>query len=299
MKKNRGNKSNVKKAKEQKKAPSFRYGGTRNHKFLCLYCLKSTKAQSKCCGFKTYPLGSIPRAPKVNAPKQEWKKFFDMFVSGSRVENKGQLKRIITLRKQYGLSTTLAETKLKELSNKIENDIIGVFDIQRHETVEIYIGSKSPYRQIMNGINELAKRFGYIPHDKLEYDTEYYVVPLFAAHYNTYYIPTNINKFNIQKCRTKKIPKRYSTEHTLGLNVLTNNKKETVDISYSPDSQYGYRQSFYVFSDRVKAMAFRQELLSTIFPLLKEKELPYVNEILNIVNLDFERVIKKSPEILV
>lgn len=298
MKKNQGQKS-LRKVNKGDDNPKYWRDSNGNHKFLCLHCLKSMKAPTRCCEFKMYNLGSRARTPKVSAPKNEWKKFFDRFVSGARCDSKGQLKKIIERKKFYGLSVLAEEMRMKALSEKIENDIIGVFDIKRHEVVEFYDSYQGPFEHVIKDIKKSAIRYGAIKHDKLEVNKEYFVVPLFAAHYSTFYIPTDVNKFDIQKCRTKSIPKKYSTHRTLGLTVLTNNKKEVVDISYSPDSQYGYRQRLYAFESRVTAMAFRQEFLSIAYPLLKSKEIPYLANIVDTVNLDYERVTKKAPQLLI
>lgn len=302
MSKNKGNKSNIAIAKEARnqRGVSWR-DSSGNWKYLCLYCLKSMKGQSKCCGFDMYSLGQRPRTPKVNASKHQWKKFFEKFVVGSQSKNKDQLMKIIERRKFYGLSTMVAEMSLKKLENKIENDIVGVFDIKRHEVVEIRIGKsdKNGYNELIQSIKLTAERYGAIEHNALEVTKEYFVVPIFASYRDTYCIPINVAKFNIQKCRARMIPKSHGTDHTMALSVLTNNKKELVDITCSPNSQYGYRQKLYIFTDKLKAMAFRQDFLSIVFPILKTADLPYLSGIVQTVNLDYERVSKKAPQILI
>lgn len=294
-KRNKGQKS-IKVTQKGSKNPSSWRDSNGNHKFLCLHCLKSMKGQSKCCGFNTYHLGSRPRTPKITAPKQEWKKFFDLFITGRACENKGQLHQIIKLRKSYGLSTTLAEENLRTLTDKIDNDIIGVFDIKRHEAIEAHNSYDS---EIIQQVTTSATRYNSLPTEKIERGKEYFVVPFFATYGYRFYIPTQVKNFDIQKCRAQLVPKHYGTQKVMGLSVLTENKKEVISLDYQPDSQYGYRQELYIFESRVKAMAFRQEFLSIVFELLKEKELPYLPELVGTVNLDYQRVSKKSPELLI
>jgi len=294
-KRNKGQKS-IKVSQKGSKNPSHWRDSKGNHKFLCLHCLKSMKGTTTCCGFKMFHLGSRPRTPKITAPKQEWRKFFDLFVTGGRCESKGQLHQIIKLRKSYGLSTTNAEEHLRNLINEIDNDIISVFDIKRHEAIEAH----NPYdSEMMEQVTASATRYNSLPIEKIERSKEYFVVPFFATHNYRFYIPTKIENFDIQKCRAQLVPKHYGTQKVMGLSVLTENKKEVISLDYQPDSQYGYRQELYIFESRVKAMAFRQEFLTIVFGLLKEKELPYLSELVGTVNLDYQRVSKKSPELLI
>jgi len=297
MKKNRGQKPlrNVNKGDDN---PKHWKDSNGNHKYLCLHCLKSMKSPSKCCGFEMYNLGSVPRTPKINAPKREWKRFFSLFVCGTHCKNKEQIKKVIERQKFYGLSTHASETALNKLENKIENDIIGVLDIKRHEAIEFYNSHNSSYSDIVGDINKIADRYN-TQYSDLTQHKEYFLVPIFSYNYSHYYIPNDIKKFNIHKCRVKSITQKYSTKQTKALTILTNNVKEIVEIGYSPNSQYGYRQKWYLFESKVNAMAFRQEFLTIVFPLLKELEVPYIKELVDTVNLDFERVVKKAPQILI
>jgi len=301
MKKNQSNKSNIRLAKEQKENPRRWKDSNGNSKYLCLACFKSMKSPTKCCGFNMYNIGTRARPPKMKASKSEWKKFFDMFLFVRSDSNRSQAKKIIEILKEYNLPTLQEEEKLKKMVDKIENDIIGILDIKRHELVEFY----PPYndttgREIIDSITDRAKHFDAIfDHDTLEVGKEYFIVPMFASEYSHNYIPTDFKKYDIQKCRIKRIPQQYSTHHTIGFNIITGNSKEIVTNKYQPHSQYGYRQNFVVFDSRVKALAFRQDFLTTVFPILKEKELPYLSEIVATVNLDYERVSKKAPEILI
>jgi len=300
-KKNKGNKSKIRLAKEQKEQPRRWKDSNGNSKFLCLNCFKSMKSPTKCCGFNMYNLGTRARPPKMRASKAEWKKFFDMFLFVRRDSNRSQAKKIIELLKEYNLPTLQEEEKLKKMVDTIKNDIIGVLDIKRHEVVEFYPSySNITGKSIIDSILDRAKHFEVIlDYEKLETGKEYFIVPIFASKYNHAYIPTDFKKYDIQKCKIKRISQRYSTKHTIGFNIMTGNSKEIVEQGYQPHSKYGYRQDFYVFDSKVKALAFRQEFLTAVFPILKEKELPYLSEIVSTVNLDFERVTKKAPQLLI
>ena len=300
-KKNNGNKSKIRLAKEQKHNDRRWKDSHGNSKFLCLNCFKSMKAPTKCCEFNMYNIGTRARPPKMRASKAEWKKFFDMFLFVRRDSNRSQAKKIIEILKEYNLPTLQEEEKLKKMVDTIENDIIGVLDIKRHEVVEFY----PPYshktgRGVLDTILDRAKYFeAKLDYDKLEVGKEYFIVPMFASDYNHNYIPTDFKKYDIQKCKIKRIPQKYSTKHTIGFNIMTGNSKEIVEQGYYPHSKYGYRQNFYIFDSRVNALAFRQDFLTAVFPILKEKELPYLSEIVATGNLDFERVTKRAPELLV
>jgi hypothetical protein len=300
-KKNNGNASKIRLAKEQKYITKNWKDSHGNSKFLCLSCFKSMKSPTKCCGFNMYNLGKRARTPKIRASKAEWKKFFDMFLFVRSDSNRSQAKKIIEIRKSYNLSTLKDEEALKKMINTVEHDIIGVLDIKRHEMVEYTERySFQQGKSLLDIVLDRAKHLNAIlDYDKLVTGKEYFIVPMFASTYRTNYIPIDFKKYDIKKCMIKKIPQQYSSNHTIGFKIMTGNSKEIVEHGYQLHSKYGYRQNFYIFDDRIKALAFRQEFLSLVFPILKEKELPYLSEIVDIVNLDFERVTKRAPELLV
>lgn len=123
-KKNKGNKSKIRLAKDQKQVPRFWKDSHGNHKFLCLECFKSMKSTSKCCGFNTFDIGTRARPPKIRASKAEWKKFFNMFLFVGADSNRSQAKKIIELLKKHNLPTLQEEEKLEKMVDKIDNDII-------------------------------------------------------------------------------------------------------------------------------------------------------------------------------
>jgi len=82
MKRNKGHKSNLKIAKENKDKLStpnlYKWGNWQEkitNKHLCLYCNRVESHEFICCGNNSYNLHRILRTPKGNK-RYKWKKFY-------------------------------------------------------------------------------------------------------------------------------------------------------------------------------------------------------------------------------
>lgn len=298
MKKNRGQKSLKRTVNKADEETAYYRERNCNHKYICLHCLKSNKGGGKCCGFYQYHLGSNPRAPKRNASKHEWKKFINLFIHGYSQSPKGQLQKIISLKHEYGLTTVIEDKLLLELTEKIDNEIIGAFDVKRHEVVKTDSLFPDSWKRT-DTMKLIKEHWGCIDQDNMQKSKHYFVVPTIVTSGFGEYIPTSIDNFKIQKgvCLTR--PIKYSTKHEKVLSIKTNNSSETVIFDWSDkDTKYGYRQEIYIFETRVQALGFRQDYFTYIFPFIKHL-IDYSKELVEMVNIDYDRVSKKIPEKLV
>lgn len=277
----------------------------KNHKYLCLICLKSAKSKYSCCEFPTYSIGYKARVPKLNAPKHEWKKFFDLFVNSSHDIN--QLKRIISLRKQYNLSTTEQENKIKILEMVPKEEDERFLDIRvedRLVEINTYFSSNKQLNTVegqlvkkIDTVIQFFKKHHAVPLEDVKPNKEYYVVPYHARNAYTYFFPSKAGKFEILKVRSRK-PK--SDSPVCELYLKTPNTNEIVNwVNFKTNRYYAETQEFLVFESKLKAMAFRQEYLSIILPILQEAKAIYVDDIINKIRIDTDRIIKKAPELLV
>lgn len=277
----------------------------KNHKYLCLICLKSAKSKYSCCEFPTYSIGYKARVPKLKAPKHEWKKFFDLFVNSSHDSN--QLKRIISLRKQYNLSTTEQENKIKILEMVPKEEDERFLDIRvedRLVEINTYFSSNKQLNTVegqlvkkIDTVIQFFKKHHTVPLEDVKPNKEYYVVPYHARNTYTYFFPSKAGKFEILKVRSRK-PK--SDSPVCELYLKTPNTNEIVNwVNFKTNRYYAETQEFLVFESKLKAMAFRQEYLSIILPILQEAKAIYVDDIINKIRIDTDRIIKKAPELLV
>ena len=298
MKKNRGQKSTRSKANKSDYQTAYHRGSNGNHKYICLHCLKSNKGGGKCCGFQQYHLGSNPRAPKRNASKHEWKLFIDRFIHGYSQSPSGQLQKIISLRKEYGLNSINEETLLTKLKAKIDEEIIGAFDVKRHEVVK----TDSLFPDLWERketITKMKEHWGCIDPDNMQKSKQYFVVPTIVTSGFENCIPTSIDNFKVQKgvCLTR--PIKYSTKHEKLLSIKTNNSSEIIVFDWEDKyTKYGYRQELYIFETRLQALGFRQDYFTYLFPFIKHL-VDYSKDLIEMVNIDYDRVSKKIPEKLV
>lgn len=274
-----------------------------NYKFICLHCLRSQKGQGSCCGWPLYGIGYKARAPKKTASKSEWKQFIDLFVNGS--QTRGQLKRIIALRKEYGLPTLSQETALAKME-EVHEERFTIIDIKHHERlVEMnawFWGDeeKSEKAKFVKSLNELINHFRMyaIAEPNLKHNTEYFVFPYHATPNSSNFVfPLNEGRFEILKVRAQNSRQPHSNKFDLF--VKTNNTNECINEYIQGQQRYAYRQNYLIFDDKLKAAAFRQEYLTMVFPLLKEHGATYLKDIVNKVKVDYDRVMKKAPQLLV
>jgi len=293
MKKNRGNKSKIKLAKEAKFKPKRWQDSHNSSKQLCLVCFKAYKDTPICCNVQTYNIGTRARPPKVRASKNEWKKFIDMFIHGGRSRNKFQLKQVIELRKKYNLSTFEDEKQLEKLENYIENDLITSLDIKRHEAIHI-----KPSQSFFDDIIAAAEKFKQL-HLRTEINgQQVYVVPILASDDYNHYLPSDSQHFKIKKARTRVITSE-NGRRELNLQIMTNNTKELIPVNYRPNSKYAYRQNFFIFEEKLNAIAFQQIFLEMLSEIKETKNLDYFKELLLYQDIGFDKVLKKAPELLI
>lgn len=272
-----------------------------NYKFICLHCLRSQKGSGSCCGWPMFGIGYKARAPKKTAKKSEWKQFIEYFVFNSN--NKGQLKRIIQLRKEYGLPTLEQETKLAKLQ-EVHEEKFGILDIKHHEKlleVENYTWTDNKDKCFVEQLDKIIARYSkYKVVKTFVHEKEYYIVPIHAAMHGVYIFPPTIDKYDIYKVRAKV---RDRHKNIFDFRIKTNNINEMLEASGFESgfqrSQYASRQMYLIFADRENAMAFRQEYLAHIIPFFKEKDVAFVGELTKKALIDFDRVMKKAPELLV
>ena len=296
MKKNKGNKSNIKLAKEQTKNPRYWRDSSGNIKHFCLHCFKTFKHSGKCCEWPLMGISSQARPPKRTAGKSEWKRFISLFIHGTRSDNIGQLKKIISIRNEYGLNVLEQELRLKKLTEKKEEEYFGVFDIKRHEQLSVdTLGDK--YEDQLKHINQICTKAHRDQTVKdFVHNTEYFLVPLCAGRWSNLIIPTKADYFKIYKARGYNSKLKFND---FSFRIKTDNINEVIESLHADSSRYTYRQSLMCFPTRAKAMAFRQTYLTALFPILKAEGIDYLDDIVDAVNLDLERVTKRNPELLI
>ena len=243
----------------------------------------------------------MPKAKKT-AKKSEWKQFIQYFIFNSN--DKGQLKRIIQLRKEYGLPTLEQETKLAKLQ-EVHEEKFGILDIKHHEKlleVESYSWSNHEDKEFVDQLDKIIGRYSqYRVVKEFKHNTEYFIVPVHASSNGTYIFPPTLDKYEIYKVRSK-VKDRH--RNIYDFRVKTNNINEFLEDSSGFDNSYqrkrfSSKQMYLVFADRENAMAFRQEYLAHIIPFFKEKGVEFVGELVKKANIDISRVVKKAPELLV
>jgi hypothetical protein len=274
-----------------------------NYKFICLHCLRSQKGHGSCCGWPMFGIGYKARAPKKTAKKSEWKQFIQYFIFNSN--DKGQLKRIIQLRKEYGLPTLKQETKLEKMQI-VHEQKFGTLDIKHHEKlleVESYSWSDHKDKDFVEYLDRIVGRYikyKTVKDKDLEHNKEYFIVPIHALMNGTYIFPPTIDKYEIYKVRSK-VEDRH--RNIYNFRIKTNNINEMVDYSGFESgyekNKFSSTQIYLLFHNKENAMAFRQEYLTHIIPFFKEKGVEFVGELVKKANIDFDRVMKKAPELLV
>lgn len=300
MKRNQGNISNIRLVADSKNNLKRWKDSTGNYKHICLNCFKSFKHGGSCCGWRTYTISKDARPPRQTAHKSKWKQFFSLFLHGFRAD-KQQMKKIISIRKEYGLPTIDQEIKLKALLVEHEEKF-GFFDIKRHEkllTIERY-GYNESDKITATVINSVVVRFEKnMSVDKFLNNKEYFIVPIHSDNYGTYTFPSTLSNYDIYKVRSKSI----DTERNIfEFRIRTNNIDEILPSKnnyYGNQSKYAYRQDYLIFDTKEKAMAFRQEYLSVIIPVFKEHNVSFVDDLVKKSNIDYDRVLKKAPQLLV
>jgi len=255
-------------------------------KSICLYCLKSNKGGAECCGFRMYPLGSKPRTPKLTAKTSEWKKFIELFIHINHTSSVGQMNRIIQLKKQYKISTTEDEMYMKD-KMKENTEITTVFDIPRHLFKTLNIGYD--YSLFKDAENMVENIF-----DDVKRGETYYVMPGAIYKWNSLSVPSEW-RFDVYKATGSFI--QGQSDSVTALKVFTESGKETISLS-TPSSKINYRQPVYIFTDRISALAFRQKYLSNLLVSFEKMGLNYIDKIKDVINLDFDRVCKKAPAML-
>lgn len=269
-----------------------------NGNYLCLKCFKAKKSPNLCCGYEPFYLGTKPRTPKVDASKQEWKRFIDMFVINSN--NTKQQKRIITIRKQYGLPTLDQELKLIALETEHE-ETFGILSIKKHEKFEIYpFGHKNTqYGQLIKSMKDVIAYFEchhHVDRASIKIRKDYYIVPIHSEEYSHFIFPTEIEKFEIYKMNAK--PSR-TNNRVFDYVVKTNNLSEIINAPIMGSKRYSYTQGYLIFDDKMKALAFRSEYLRAVYPILKELGADYLPKLVEMFDIGVDRVVKKAPELLI
>lgn len=269
-----------------------------NGNYLCLKCFKAKKSSNLCCGFAPFYLGTKARTPKVDASKQEWKQFISMFVINSN--DTKQQKRIIDIRKQYNLPILDQELKLKALETEHEEKF-GILSIKKHEKFEIYpYGHKNEqFGILIKSMKDVVLYFEYhhsISAADINIRKDYFIVPIHSEEYSHYIFPSESGKFEIYKMNVK--PSR-SRNNKFDYVIKTNNISEVINAVIPGTKRYSYTQQYLIFDTRMKALTFRSEYLRTVYPILEQLGATYLPEIVEMVNIDVDRVIKKAPELLI
>jgi hypothetical protein len=274
-----------------------------NNKHFCLHCFKSFKNSGKCCNWPLLEISHCGRPPKLRDGKVKWRQFFQIYLHGAYA-NKGQLKRIIEIKKEYGLPTLDQENQLEKMVIDYEEQFT-IFDIKRHEcfTVKYDNVLTDNIRNLSNLITDQVA-----DNTKIDYVTnrEYYLVPLTggrSTYFDTIAIPTKKGYFGIYKAR-RYVDRSKNSVSPPGFewHIKTGTKKEIIKELFNGmgnSDRYSYRQNFAVFESKEEAMAFRQKFLTLLFPVLKKEGIDYLDDVVKTVNVDFNRVSRKAPELLI
>lgn len=263
-----------------------------NSKSLCLHCLKSYKNTSSCCGFDTYNIGYRARAPKVRAPKHEWRKFIFKFIHSS--ENKGQLKKIISLRKEYGLPTLDQENKLNRLVETHEEQF-DFLDIKHHKKLLEVALSYSTESKLHLELDNLIAYHEMHKIAKVEHNKEYFLVPIYAGNGTSIVFPSDIEKYEIYKVRSKRNGSGF--DFIIKSNKVVIRRKDYSMWRYG--NRYAITQRYLVFSTKENALAFRYRYLELIIPFIKSEDEGISKILTKKANIDYSRVVKKAPELLI
>ena len=246
-------------------------------------------------------IGYKARAPKKMAKKSEWKQFIDYFIHSS--DNRGAMKRIIALRKEYGLSTLKQEQKLTKML-EVHEEKFGCLDIKHHEKlleVENYTWSNNPDKNFVESVDKVVDyhKTKTVKNKDVTNNKEYFIVPIHATVYGMNVFPADIAQYDIYKVRSVANRSTHSS-NKYNFRIKTNNLNEIIsEDDADSKKRYSSRQGFLVFDSREKAMTFRQAYLSVVVPYFKEKDVPFVGDLVKKANVDFDRVLKKAPELLV
>lgn len=271
-------------------------------KFFCLHCFKTFKAPGSCCEWPLYRISYKARPPKKSAKKSEWKTFFDLFLDGHEA-SRGQLKRIISIRKEYGLNTLEHEKLYEELEERHEKSF-KFLDIKRHEPV-LRISDGDEDDEEIRYINKFVREYREKYSPKIfNLNKKYFMVPIHGIYgygINGYgysaMFPKSIEKYNVLKVAVS----FDTSDNTYKFRIMTNNINELYSQSNSVtwfNTKYSVRQGFLIFDTREKAMAFRYKYLVQIIPLFKEHD-DFFKHFKKVADSDSNRVMRKAPELLI
>lgn len=268
-------------------------------KFFCLHCFKTFKSPGACCGWPLYRISYKARPPKQSAGKKEWRQFFDLFLNGTGFdESKGQLKRIIEIRKEYGLSVYEQQCSYDAMVEQHEKRF-KFLDIKRHESllkldrygVNTEVDAKDICVFVINYKDKHTPK-------QFNLNKKYYMVPIHAQEGHSIIFPQTLDKYSIYKVVVAF--DKYSDKYKF--KIVTNNidefYKETKSTTWF-NNQYSVRQQFLVFDTKEKAMAFRYKYLKRVIPIFENEKLNLVAPLIKEANSDANRVSRKAPELLI
>lgn len=268
-------------------------------KFFCLHCFKSFKSPGDCCGWPLYRISSKARPPKKRAGKTQWRSFFQMFLNGYGA-NRGQLKRIIEIRSDYGLAIYQQQMNYDEMVEEHEQRF-KFLDIKRHEHL-FYEGeydNDEVNTNFIKAINALVLSFDVKKTaKKFKLNKKYFMVPIHAQEGYGNVFPSKLDKYKIYKVAVSY--KDSTKKHAF--KILTNNVDETYteyQSSIFSNTQYSFRQGFLIFDTKEKAMAFRFKYLRILGEYFKNNKKPLFKDLMKEANSDYKRVSRRSPELLI
>lgn len=268
-------------------------------KFFCLHCFKTFKSPGDCCGWPLYRISYKARPPKRNANKNRWRSFFQMFLTGATA-NKGQLKRIISIRTEYGLSSYQQQVEYNKLVEQHEESF-KFLDIKRHEALlSVWVQQKDPYfNEFVEELNGLILYYDENKTSKsFNLNRKYYMVPIHANEGYSTVFSSSLKNYGIFKVT---VSYQASTDRYI-FRIITNNIDEEYPQYKSTtffNTKYSLRQGFLIFDTKEQAMAFRYKYLSILVPFLKKEQKPLFILLLKEANADYKRVSRKAPQLLI
>lgn len=268
-------------------------------KFFCLNCLKTFKSPGNCCSLPLFRISNKARPPKKTANKTQWRSFFQLFLTGEAAD-KDQLKRIISIRTEYGLSIYSQQLAYNKMVEQYEASF-KFLDIKRGEAlVSVWI---QPGDSLMNvfikNINNLISH--YTEHKttkKFNLNKKYFMVSIHATEGYLKIFPSSLDKYGLFKVSVSFQP---SADRYL-FKIITNDIGEEYPeykATTSFNTQYSVRQGFLIFDTKEEAMAFRFKYLSLLAIFLKHQQNSLFNKLLKEATADYNRVARKSPQLLI
>jgi len=268
-------------------------------KYFCLHCFKTFKGAGSCCGWDMYEISYKARPPKKNASKTQWRSFFQIFLKGHHA-SKGQLKRIIEIRSEYGLSIFEQQTAFNKMVETHERSF-RFLDIKRHEALMIDYETRDNVfnNNFIKDINKLViNAENWKTADKFNLNKKYFMVPIHAKDGYKDVFPPTVDKYKIYKVSVSF--KDSVNKHAF--KILTDNIDETYfeyKSAIISNTGYAFRQRFLIFDTKEKAMAFRCKYLKILIPFLKTQKKGIVTNLEKEADSDFNRVARRSPELLI